>query len=112
VYAGNDGNVYRRNGSGSWSKYDNGQWNTVDTSEAKQNFQNNHPNAQNDIHNAQDQRATTRAGGTNGRLGASQSIQPQTKRDLDWSASSRARGQRQTQRFQNFRRGGAGRFHR
>jgi hypothetical protein len=112
VYAGNDGNVYRRNGSGSWSKYDNGQWNTVDTSEAKQNFQNNHPNAQNDIHNAQDQRATTRAGGTNGRFGASQSIQPQTKRDLDWSASSRARGQRQTQRFQNFRHGGAGRFHR
>ena len=113
VYAGNDGNAYRKNSDGSWSKYNNGQWNTVDTSGAKQNFENNHPNAQKDVHNAQDQRATTNAGGANGRLGGTQGIEPQTKQGLDRSAASRERGQRQTQRFQNFHRGGGmGRFRR
>ena len=29
VYAGRDGNVYRRDGSGNWSKWDNGSWNNV-----------------------------------------------------------------------------------
>jgi len=113
VYAGNDGNAYRKNSDGSWSKYNNGQWNTVDTSGAKQSFENNHPNAQKDVHNAQDQRATTNAGGANGRLGGTQGIEPQTKQGLDRSAASRERGQRQTQRFQNFHRGGGmGRFRR
>jgi hypothetical protein len=112
VYAGNDGNAYRKDSDGSWSKYDNGQWNTVDTSAAKQNFQNNHPDAQRDIHNAQDQRATMGAGGINGRLGGTQGIQPKTKESLDRSAASRERGQKQTQRFQSFHRGGLRRFHR
>ncbi|HEX6044305.1 MAG TPA: hypothetical protein VFZ22_07435 [Pyrinomonadaceae bacterium] len=30
VYAGRDGNVYRRDGSGNWSKWDNGSWNQVE----------------------------------------------------------------------------------
>jgi hypothetical protein len=105
VYAGNDGNAYRKNSDGSWSKYDNGQWNALDTSAAKQNFANSHPNARKDVHNAQDQRATTKPG-VNGRLGASQGIQPQTGQSLDHSAQSRQRGQFQTRRFQNSRRGG------
>jgi hypothetical protein len=96
IYAGNDGNAYRKDTDGGWSKYDNGQWNSVDTSAAKQNFQNNHPNALQNVHNAQDQRATVQAGGTNGRLGGAQGIQPQTKQGLDRSAESRQRGQRQT----------------
>jgi len=29
VYAGRDGNVYRRDGSGNWQKYENGGWNNV-----------------------------------------------------------------------------------
>jgi hypothetical protein len=29
MYAGKDGNVYRRDESGNWSKYDNGAWNGV-----------------------------------------------------------------------------------
>src|SRR6185503_20127311 len=29
VYAGRDGNAYRRDASGNWSKFDNGQWNPV-----------------------------------------------------------------------------------
>jgi hypothetical protein len=29
VYAGKDGNVYRRDENGNWSKWDNGSWNSV-----------------------------------------------------------------------------------
>jgi hypothetical protein len=29
LYAGHDGNVYKRDDSGDWSKWDNGQWNPV-----------------------------------------------------------------------------------
>ena len=29
VYAGHDGNVYKKDASGGWQKYDNGSWNNV-----------------------------------------------------------------------------------
>jgi hypothetical protein len=119
VYAGNDGNAYRKDANGNWSQYSNGQWNAVDTSAAKQNFQNAHPDAaatkqsfqnahpdaQANAKNAMEQRSTTQAG-SGGRLGGTQSVAPQTMNGLDRSAQSRQRGQAQTQRFQNFRRGG------
>jgi hypothetical protein len=44
VYAGADGNVYKKDSSGNWSKYDNGNWTPVDPStgaaQAKQHQQN------------------------------------------------------------------------
>jgi hypothetical protein len=44
VYAGADGNVYKKDSSGNWSKYDNGNWTPVDPStgaaQAKQQKQN------------------------------------------------------------------------
>lgn len=44
VYAGADGNIYKKDSSGNWSKWDNGSWNPVDPttaeSEAKTNAQN------------------------------------------------------------------------
>ena len=36
VYAGHDGQVYRRTDSGSWEHYANGSWNGVDASRASQ----------------------------------------------------------------------------
>ncbi len=36
VYAGKDGNVYKRDPSGNWSKYDNGNWDPVDKSSGQQ----------------------------------------------------------------------------
>ena len=32
VYAGADGNVYKKDSNGNWSKYDNGNWTPVDPS--------------------------------------------------------------------------------
>ena len=44
VYAGADGNVYKKDSNGNWSKYDNGNWTPVDPStgaaQAKQQKQN------------------------------------------------------------------------
>ena len=101
VYAGNDGNVYRKDTSGTWSKYDNGNWSPVDTSAAKQqvqqNFQSNHPQAKQNAQNAIQNR---------------QQVSPGTMQGLDRSAAARQRGQMQTQRFQNFHRGGGMRFRR
>ncbi|MGA3055788.1 MAG: hypothetical protein ABSD63_16405 [Candidatus Korobacteraceae bacterium] len=37
IYAGKDGNVYKRNPNGSWSKYDNGNWTPVDKPTGGQN---------------------------------------------------------------------------
>jgi hypothetical protein len=124
VYAGNDGNVYRRDSSGDWSKYDNGNWNTVDTTAAKQqaqqNFQTSHPNAQQNTQdfqashpNAQQNLQTARQSAASQNLGASRSAVPNgsTLQGLDRSATARQRGQLQTGRFQNFNRGG-GRFRR
>ncbi len=37
VYAGKDGNVYKRDSNGNWSKYDNGNWTPVDKPTGGQN---------------------------------------------------------------------------
>jgi len=99
TYAGNDGNVYRKDSSGNWSKYNNGDWNSVDTTAAKQQAQQN-------IQNAKQNRPTTQPRST-----SRESIQPHTWQGLSNSDAARQRGQFQTQRFQNFSRGG-GRFRR
>jgi len=39
VYAGKDGNIYKQNSSGGWSKYDNGQWNQVQSPSMAQHSQ-------------------------------------------------------------------------
>ena len=36
IYAGKDGNVYKRDTNGNWSKYDNGNWAPVDKSSGEQ----------------------------------------------------------------------------
>jgi hypothetical protein len=96
TYAGNDGNVYRKDSSGGWSKYDNGNWNSVDTSAAKQQAQQRAQTAKQQYPNYQSR----------------QNVSSGTWQGLNNSAASRERGQFQTQRFQNFQRSGGGRFRR
>ncbi len=125
TYAGNDGNVYRKDGSGNWSKYDNGNWNTVDTTAAKQQaqqnfnadhpnaqqnkraFQQNHPNAQQNVQNARQNASGNLSGATR-----NPSLNSGTMQGLDHSSWARQRGQMQTGRFQHMQRGGGGRFRR
>lgn len=44
VYAGADGNVYKKDSSGNWSKWDNGSWTPVDPSTAASQTRNNSQN--------------------------------------------------------------------
>jgi len=105
TYAGNDGNVYRKDSNGNWSKYVNGGWNAVDPTAAKQQAQQKVQKAKQDSKGTQ-----PLSGVTHKNIGQNrESIQPRTFEGLSKSDAARQRGQFQTQRFQNFhglRRGG------
>jgi len=88
VYAGKDGNVYKRSSSGGWQSYQNGGWNTVDTSAAKANAQ---------------QRAQSSERPASGSLQGSSQAQ-----SLGQEFQNRQRGANQSERFQNVQRSGGG----
>jgi hypothetical protein len=96
IYAGNDGNVYRRDSRGNWSTYGDGGWKSVDTSGDKQQALT--------VQNA-------KALGGFELTSSRPAVQSDTMQALNSSAQSRQRGQMQTQRFQTFHAGG-GRFRR
>ena len=112
IYAGKDGNAYKKTDSG-WQQYENGGWNSVDTSAAKANANERLQNS-----GAQGQRAET-AQTSNTMTGASRdgsgAQSGSTSRDLgqrDASQSSQVQGlnrdaqarQQGTQRTQNYQR--------
>ena len=94
TYVSHDGNVYRKDSTGNWSQYNNGSWNHVDTSNAQ-------AQAQQRVQSASQNRTQTQ------NLGGS-SRQPATQNHIGLHVDRQA----QTQRFQNFHRGGGGRFRR
>ena len=68
IYAGADGNVYKKDSSGNWSKYDNGNWTPVDPATgAKQTLQ------QKQNSNNPNQLSQSRSGDTPGAQGGSNS---------------------------------------
>ncbi len=102
MYAAHDGNVYKNTGNG-WSSYDNGNWNSVNSSKnaqaQKQSYQNSATNqaaAQQRAQSSQRsyQSAQTRSSGAG---------------DVDREAQNRQRGAYQSQRFDSFQRGGGDR---
>jgi hypothetical protein len=106
VYAGADGNVYKKDSSGNWSKYDNGSWTPVDPStgaaQAKQQKQNNSGSSQ----SAQSQRGSQTPPSPSPAQSASGSSAPgasSTMGQLQNDSQSRARGD---QLEQNQNRGG------
>jgi hypothetical protein len=102
TYVGHDGNVYRRDSSGNWSQYNSGNWNHVDTSNAQAQAQQKMQNAQQN--HGQNLGSTRQAPATQKPV----NVQPDVMNGLNRSAQSRQRGEMQTQRFQNFHRGGGG----
>ena len=119
TYAGSDGNVYRKNSNGSWSQYNNGSWNQVDTTQAKQQAQQNVQNRQQTQQNVQNrQQQSTQTLQNSSRTGSSQSslgsgsaqrsspaVSQSTMQGLDNSAAARQSGQMRTQQYQG---GGGG----
>jgi hypothetical protein len=106
MYAGHDGNVYKNTGNG-WEKYDNGSWNSVN--KPQPNWQGAESSQQRTGTENYQQRASAgsnydRSGGGFDRSGGG------GFGDLDREAQDRFRGGQQSQRFQDFQRGGGDRF--
>lgn len=87
VYAGHDGNVYQHSSSG-WQQYDNGSWNSVNSQQAKQNYNQEHPNSQ---ATAQQDKSS---------FNQSHSAGGQSSQSLDSERQSRESGSTQSQHFQ------------
>jgi hypothetical protein len=135
VYAGKDGNVYKKTDSG-WHQYENGSWNSVDTSGARANAQ---QQAQNRSTQTTTQSASTTSqrnqnaqasAAASGRQPTAQTGQPSTQqrqtssqrqgqaganasqssqfKDLNREAQARQRGTQQTQNYQRQSRSSGG----
>jgi hypothetical protein len=97
VYAGHDGNVYKKEGD-SWQKYENGGWTGVDTQAQRQQAQTN---------------AQTRAGQTAGtsqtaaRTGATAGT-TSTMGQLNRDSAARTEGAARTGAYSGYQRGGSG----
>jgi hypothetical protein len=91
VYAGMNGDVYRKDSSGDWQKYENGGWSDTGPKPT--------PHAQ----------GQERSGGPSDRAGASQqpAISSETRQQLNRDAQARQIGTERTQQFQRSRQGGA-----
>jgi hypothetical protein len=124
MYAAHDGNVYKNTGSG-WSSYNNGSWNSVNSSansknaqEQKQSYQNSGANQAGSAssRNAQEQKQSYQNSGASSSRNAQssqksgQSAQSRSSgsSDVDRQAQNRQRGESQSQRFSSAQRGGGG----
>jgi hypothetical protein len=121
MYATHDGNVYKNTGSG-WSSYNNGSWNSVNSSASSKNAQEQKQSYQNSGANqaaAQQRKQSYQNSGAN-QASAQQRAQSSQKSgqlaqsrssgssEVDREAQNRQRGASQSQRFQQASRGGGG----
>ena len=120
MYAGHDGNVYKNTGDG-WQKYDNGSWNSVDKPSSSPNWsgaENTQQRSGSGDTNAnrasqsgynRGSQETSRSSGSGGynRSGGGSSSEMQ---NMQREAQNRSRGGQESQRFQDFQRGGGDRF--
>src|SRR5213596_229108 len=134
MYAAHDGNVYKNTGNG-WQKYDNGSWNSVNKPQpnwqgaqnsqekaGSENSQQRTSSASNaDRSGASGSNRSSAGAGGYDRSGASsynrssgggfnRSGGGSQMQDLDREAQNRQRGGQESQRFQDFQRGGGDRF--
>ena len=120
MYAGHDGNVYKNTGNG-WQKYDNGSWNSVN--KPQPNWQGAESSQQKPASENYQQRSSAAStsnrsegsydrsgGGYNRSGGGSYDRSSSQMQDLDREAQNRSRGGQESQRFQDFQRGGGDRF--
>jgi hypothetical protein len=101
MYAAHDGNVYKNTGNG-WKSYDNGNWNSINSSKnaqaQRQNLENSGANQAGAEQHARNSQRTYQSAQTH-RSGVS---------DVDRDFENRQRGSFQSQRFDSFQRGGGG----
>lgn len=83
VYAGADGNVYKKDSNGNWSKWDNGSWAPVDPTTAEAQAKTNEQN----------KKAGNQAAGSSNNLGSSSGAGNNPSRPDDGSGAQRRSGQ-------------------
>jgi hypothetical protein len=108
VYAGRDGNVYRRDQNGNWSKWDSGNWNSVERPEHHDSVRDNMLNdraKQQERQNRRENASGERAGQS---LPRSQ-MDPSTFSSLERDRASRMEGAQRTRDYGSFSRGNASR---
>src|SRR5262249_7311946 len=105
MYAGHDGNVYKNTGNG-WEKYDNGSWNSVN--KPQPNWQGAQSSEQR-MGSESNQQRSSGASSYNRSSGGYERSSSQMQ-DLNREAQNRWRGGQNSQRFQDFQRGGGDRF--
>ena len=104
MYATHDGNVYKNTGSG-WSSYNNGNWNSVNSSASSKNAQQQKQNYQNSGAN---QASAQQRAQSSQRSGQSAQSRSSGSSEVDRQAQNRQRGASESQRFQQASRGGGG----
>ena len=104
MYATHDGNVYKNTGSG-WSSYNNGNWNSVNSSASSKNAQQQKQNYQSSGAN---QASAQQRAQSSQRSGQSAQGRSSGSSEVDREAQNRQRGGSESQRFQQASRGGAG----
>jgi hypothetical protein len=122
MYAGHDGNVYKNTGNG-WQKYDSGSWNSVskpqpnwqqaESSQQRSSATSSSNRSSADSYNRSADSFNRSSGGGYDRSGGSgydRSREGAQTQDLDREAQNRFRGGQESQRFQDFQRGGGDRF--
>jgi hypothetical protein len=89
LYAGHDGNAYKRDDNGDWSKWDNGQWQPVTP---PTNTKGTNQNEQSNL-SAQDQQNRRQNGGNTSQPNASPGSQRQKKTGSQTEAKSQTNGE-------------------
>jgi hypothetical protein len=102
MFATHDGNVYKNTGSG-WSSYNNGNWNSVNSSANSRNAQ-----TQNFQNSSANQAAAQQRSQSSQQSRQSMENRSSGSSEVDRSAQSRSRGEFQSQRFEGASRGGGG----
>lgn len=103
MYATHDGNVYKNTGSG-WSSYNNGSWNSVNSSASSKNAQEQKQSYQNSGANQ------AKSAQSSQKSGQSAQSRNSGSSEVDREAQNRQRGASQSQRFQQASRGGGGSY--
>jgi hypothetical protein len=106
MYAGKDGNVYKKDSSGGWSKYENGGWNSVDKPQTQ--GQPKTSQAQTREAGSASRPTTSQTGspkaGTSGGSGSSSDVVKNLNRD----AGARQAGSQRANNYSNLSRSGGG----
>jgi hypothetical protein len=101
MYAAHDGNVYKNTGNG-WQSYDNGNWNSVNSSKNTQDQRQSYQNP------GANQAAAQQRAQSSQRSYQSAQSRSSGASDVDRDFQNRSRGEFQSQRFDSFQRGGGG----